>query len=110
MMRELYVTEDSQRALQESEPFLGPKYEAYAAWGQDKALPGEESFNIPYKDLSKDRFLLGSPEQIVDEIQKYQDRLGVDYLIFRMQWPGMAQKQVLRQIQLMGDKVIPNLK
>ena len=110
MMRELYVTEDSQRALQESEPFLGPKYEAYAAWGQDKALPGEESFNIPYKDLSKDRFLLGSPEQIVDEIQKYQDRLGVDYLIFRMQWPGMAQKQVLRQIQLIGDKVIPNLK
>ena len=110
MMRELYITEDSQRALQESEPFLGPKYEAYAAWGQDKVLPGEESFNIPYKDLAKDRFLLGSPEQIVEEIQKYQNRLGVDYLIFRMQWPGMLQKEVLRQIQLLGDKVIPNVK
>ena len=110
MMRELYITEDSHQALQESEPFLGPKYKAYAAWGQDKALPGEESFNIPYKDLAKDRFLLGSPEQIVEEIQKYQNRLGVDYLIFRMQWPGMAQEAVLRQIQLLGDKVIPNIK
>ncbi len=110
MMRELYVANDRETALLESQPYLGPKYEAYAAWGQDKALPGDESFSIPYQDLAKDRFLLGSPDQIVAEIQRYERELGVNYLIFRMQWPGMVQSQVLRQIELMARDVIPRVK
>ena len=110
MMRELYVDSDQETALLESEPYLGPKYEAYAAWGQDKALPGEQSFRSPYQDLAKDRFLLGSPDQIVEEIRRYERELGVNYLIFLMQWPGLEQPQVLRQIELMAREVIPRVK
>ena len=110
MMRELYVAPDRETAYLESEPYLAPKYEAYAAWGQDKALPGEETFRIPYQDLAQDRFLLGSPEDVVREIQRYERELGVNYLIFRLQWPGMPQEQVLRQIDLMGREVIPRVK
>ena len=94
----------------ESRPYLAPKYEAYAAWGQDKALPGEESFTIPYQELARDRFLLGSPDQVVEEIRRYERELGVNYLIFRMQWPGMEQEQILRQIDLMGREVLPYVK
>ena len=110
MMRELYVAQDRETAYLESQPFLAPKYEAYAAWGQDKALPGEESFAIPYQDLARDRFLLGSPDQVVEEIRRYERELGVNYLIFRMHWPGMGQEQVLRQIELMGSEVLPHVK
>ena len=59
MMREMYVAQDRETAFIESQPFLEGKYKAYADWGQDKALPGEESFSVPYQDLAKDRFLLG---------------------------------------------------
>ena len=86
------------------------QYAAYAAWGQDKALPGNESFSVPYQDLARDRFLLGSPDDVVQEMLRYQDELGVNYLIFRMQWPGMPQEQALRQIELMGKEVIPRVK
>ena len=110
MMRELYVAEDRETAYVESEPYLAPKYQAYASWGQDKALPGEENFNIPYKELAKDRFLLGSPEEVVQEIRRYEYELDANYMIFRMQWPGMAQAQVLRQIELLGQEVIPRVK
>ena len=110
MMRELYVAEDRETAFLESEPYLAPKYEAYAAWGQDKALPGEESFSIPYQDLARDRFLLGSPDEVVAEIKRYESELDANYLIFRMQWPGMDQDQVLRQIELMKNEVIPRVK
>jgi alkanesulfonate monooxygenase SsuD/methylene tetrahydromethanopterin reductase-like flavin-dependent oxidoreductase (luciferase family) len=110
MMRELYVAQDREAAYLESQPYLGPKYQAYADWGQDKALPGQESFVIPYQDLARDRFLLGSPEEVVREIKRYEETLGVNYLIFRMQWPGMPQGQVLRQIELMGREVIPLVK
>ena len=110
MMRELYVAEDRETAFLESEPYLAPKYAAYAAWGQDKALPGEESFSIPYQELARDRFLLGSPDEVVAEIKRYESELEANYLIFRMQWPGMDQDQVLRQIELMKNEVIPRVK
>ena len=110
MMRELYVAAERETAYAESEPYLGPKYAAYAAWGQDKALPGEESFTVPYADLARDRFLLGSAADVVTEIGRYERELGVNCLIFRMQWPGMSQHDTLRQIELMGQEVIPQVR
>ena len=110
MMRELYVASDRETAYLESQPYLETKYAAYAAWGQDKALPGEESFSVPYQDLARDRFLLGSPDDVFEEMLRYQDELGVNYLIFRMQWAGMPQEQALRQVELMGKEVIPRVK
>ena len=110
MMREMYVAEDRETAYIESQPFLEAKYKAYADWGQDKALPGEESFSVPYQDLAKDRFLLGSPDDIVDEFRRYHDELGVNHMVCRMQWPGMPQEQVLKQIELLGREVIPRIK
>ena len=110
MMREMYVAQDRETAFIESQPFLEGKYKAYADWGQDKALPGEESFTVPYQDLAKDRFLLGSPDDIVSEFRRYAEELGVNHMICRMQWPGMPQEQVLKQIELLGREVIPRIK
>ena len=110
MMREMYVAQDRETAFIESQPFLEGKYKAYADWGQDKALPGEESFSVPYQDLAKDRFLLGSPDDIVSEFRRYAEELGVNHMICRMQWPGMPQVQVLKQIELLGREVIPRIK
>ena len=110
MMRELYVARDRETAYLESQPYLEGKYAAYASWGQDKALPGGESFSVPYQDLARDRFLLGSPDEVAREMLRYSDELGVNYLIFRMQWPGMGQEQALHQIDLMGREVIPRVK
>ena len=110
MMREAYVAKDRETAYIESQPYLEGKYAAYASWGQDKALPGEESFSIPYQDLARDRFLLGTADDMVSEVKRYEAELGVDYMIFRMQWPGMPHQQLLRQIEIMGQDVIPRVK
>ena len=110
MVRELYVAQDHKTAFLESRTYLEDKYHAYTDWGQDKAMPGGLSFNVPYEDLAHDRFLLGSAKDIVDEIQRYSDELGINFLIFRMQWPGMDQAQVLQQIEIMGRDVIPRFK
>ncbi len=110
MMREMYVAQDRETAFIESQPFLEGKYKAYADWGQDKALPGEQSFSVPYQELAKDRFLLGSPDDIVSEFRRYAEELGVNHMICRMQWPGMPQEQVLKQINLLGREVIPRIK
>jgi alkanesulfonate monooxygenase SsuD/methylene tetrahydromethanopterin reductase-like flavin-dependent oxidoreductase (luciferase family) len=73
-------------------------------------LPGKESFTIPYQELARDRFLLGSPDDTVREIERYRETLGINCLIFRMQWPGMDHRQVMRQIELIAREVIPRVK
>lgn len=110
LMRELYVAEDRETAYSESRPYLEGKYAAYADWGQDKVLPGDEDFTRPYDDLARDRFLLGSPDDVVKEIKRYEEELGATYLVFRMQWPGMPQEQLLKQIELMGREVVPRVR
>ena len=52
---------------------------------------------------------------MVEEIRRYEAELDANYLIFRMQWPGMELRQVLRQIELLGlellgKEVIPRIK
>src|SRR5262245_32107973 len=51
MIKELYVALDRQTAIRECRPFLEAKYQAYASWGQDKALPEEESFDLAFDEL-----------------------------------------------------------
>ena len=110
LMRELSIHHTREQALSLGQPYLEGKYQAYAGWGQDKALPGEESFRVPFDDLARDRFLIGDPEDVVSEIKRYEADLGVTHMIFRLQWPGMPHSEAMRQIQLMGREVIPHFR
>ena len=110
LMRELSIHHTREQALSVGQPYLEGKYQAYAGWGQDKALPGEESFRVPFDDLARDRFLIGDPEDVVSELRRYEADLGVTHMIFRLQWPGMPHSEAMRQIHLMGREVIPHFR
>jgi alkanesulfonate monooxygenase SsuD/methylene tetrahydromethanopterin reductase-like flavin-dependent oxidoreductase (luciferase family) len=109
MIKELYVAPDRQTALHECHPFLEAKYQAYASWGQDKALPREDSFDMAFEELVQDRFIIGDPDDCLRELRRYIDALGVNCFIFRIQWPGMEQAKVLRTIGLLAEHVMPKL-
>ena len=109
MIKELYVAPDRQTAIRECRPFLEAKYQAYASWGQDKALPQEDSFDLAFEELVQDRFIIGDPDDCVRELRRYIDALGVNCFIFRIQWPGMEQAKVLRTIKLLAENVMPAL-
>jgi len=52
----------------------------------------------------------GTPEDCVDLVNEYRERLGATHLICRVQAPGMTQDQALRTIRLLGEKVLPRFK
>ncbi|MFQ5895611.1 MAG: LLM class flavin-dependent oxidoreductase, partial [Nitrospinota bacterium] len=110
MIKELYVAEDREKALRECGPYLAQKYKVYAQWGQDRALPGEESFEVPFEELAGGRFILGSPEECFEQLRPYAQELGVNYLVFRMQWPGMPQALVEKNIRLADEALVPELR
>jgi len=58
ILKEFRIAGTRRAALDESKPYLVPKYRAYADWGLDKPMPKEESLSVPLEDLARDRFIL----------------------------------------------------
>ncbi len=105
---ELYVAPTHEEAVATAQPYLEAKYAAYAEWGQDKVMPGKESFRVAFDELARDRFILGTPDEVIEQIEERIRRLDTNYLIFRMGWPGMEAAKILRVIEMMGQKVLPH--
>ena len=106
MAREVYVHQDKKEAFDQARPFLGGKYEAYTRWGQQTAMPREDSFQESFEDLAQDRFIIGTPEDCVSELGRY-GALGIDRCALRMMWPGMALERGLHGLELFAREVMP---
>ncbi|MBI3977206.1 MAG: LLM class flavin-dependent oxidoreductase [Chloroflexi bacterium] len=109
-MKEVFCARDRRTALDLARPYLGSKYRTYAAWGQDRALPGGESFDVPFEQLEDHRFVIGSPEDCLRQLLPWRDELGVDHLIFRTHWSGMPVETALGSMDLLSREVIPALR
>ncbi|HEX2437290.1 MAG TPA: LLM class flavin-dependent oxidoreductase [Methylomirabilota bacterium] len=106
ILREFRIATTRRAALDESKPYLEPKYRAYADWGLDKPMAKEERLSVPFDDLARDRFIVGTAEECRTDIERHARALGVNHFIFRVQWPGMPQEDALRQISQLGREVV----
>jgi alkanesulfonate monooxygenase SsuD/methylene tetrahydromethanopterin reductase-like flavin-dependent oxidoreductase (luciferase family) len=109
LMREIFCAKDRQTAVEKAAPYIAGKYNAYASWGQDKVLPGKESFEMAYEDLASDRFIVGSPEDCVNALAPWLE-LGVGHLVFRTHWAGLPAEDTLESIRLLATEVVPHLR
>jgi alkanesulfonate monooxygenase SsuD/methylene tetrahydromethanopterin reductase-like flavin-dependent oxidoreductase (luciferase family) len=107
---EVSCDKDEEKAYSRSAPFLLEKYAAYASWG----LPGltldkGQSPVVQLRGLAKDRFGVGTPQQVVDALVS-QHKAGMTHVAMRMSWPGMSQKDILEGIDLVGREVLPEVR
>jgi alkanesulfonate monooxygenase SsuD/methylene tetrahydromethanopterin reductase-like flavin-dependent oxidoreductase (luciferase family) len=109
LLREAWIADSRERAWQQAAPYLARKYAVYTDWGQDRAVPADQTFSRPLDELARDRFIIGTPDDLVNEARRYAKELGVTTLMLRVQWPGMPRQLVLDQIRLIGESVIPRL-
>ncbi len=105
--REMFVAESRQKAIDIMRPHVEWLYRDRAALGHSHELPEADRIDVPFDRVLEDRFILGSPDECVDEIEKYRE-LGVDELVLRCQWPGMPNEDSLRALELFGKKVLPH--
>jgi alkanesulfonate monooxygenase SsuD/methylene tetrahydromethanopterin reductase-like flavin-dependent oxidoreductase (luciferase family) len=101
--RECYVGPTRAKALEECKAALEYKYSAYSSWGLDKQSEGAESFNQPFEEFVKDRFIIGDKAFVREEVQRYNELLGVNHFLMRVQWPGLEHAKVLRTISALGE-------
>ena len=110
IIKEVYCAKDRKSALELAGPYLMGKYKDYAKWGQDDAMPEDESFDKDFDELVQGRFVLGSPEECYQQLEPYWKELGINHLIVRTHWAGMPAASALASIKLISKELLPELR
>ena len=110
MRREVFVAPTRAEAIRRAQPYLEEKYKAYRAWGQDKVMPAGDDFDHGFAELLEDRFLLGSPSEVAEQMVRLNRRLGVNHIVASLHWPGMPNSLALEQLQILAEEVMPQVR
>jgi alkanesulfonate monooxygenase SsuD/methylene tetrahydromethanopterin reductase-like flavin-dependent oxidoreductase (luciferase family) len=109
-IREIFCAPTRQEALERAQPYLAEKYRIYSEWGQDKVMPDHESFQMPYEQLARGRFIVGTPDDCLEQLMPWRDQLGVNHFLFRTDWMGMPATSSQASVELLAREVVPVLK
>ncbi len=110
LLRNIVVAPDKETAIREAGPYLAASYKVFGEWGVFSEVAGLGKQTLELEELLADRIILGSPEQVTEQLLELAEATGFQRLITRIQWVGMEQRIVLRTIELLGTKVLPALR
>jgi alkanesulfonate monooxygenase SsuD/methylene tetrahydromethanopterin reductase-like flavin-dependent oxidoreductase (luciferase family) len=109
--RKVFVAASRREAIRLGAPFLGAKYQVYHQWGQRRAMPaGDDDLGADFDELIRDRFLLGSPDEVAEQMLALNRATGINHLIMSVQWPGMPQSLALEQLHMLAAEVFPKVR
>lgn len=109
LIREAFVAETRDEAVETAREYLWDKYQRYIDWGQDEAMEDEQDLHRPFDELAEDRFMLGTPAEVCQEIDRYEEELDASHIVIRSHWPGLEYDRAVESLELIGDEVIPNV-
>lgn len=107
--REVYIAETAEEAERTVREPLMRKYRSYVEWGQSDVFETDE-FQSQWEELKEERFIIGTPDDVIEEIGRYIDAFDLDSFGIRTQFQGMDFADVRSSMQLYCDEVIPSFR
>jgi alkanesulfonate monooxygenase SsuD/methylene tetrahydromethanopterin reductase-like flavin-dependent oxidoreductase (luciferase family) len=95
LLREVAVAETRAEAEQMAIDYLAPLYRQYRNWEAARA--------VSLDDLVNSYALVGTPEDVAEQLSWYAAELGATHVICRTAWPGMPARQAKRAVELLGS-------
>ncbi|MDC0985894.1 LLM class flavin-dependent oxidoreductase [Alphaproteobacteria bacterium] len=109
--REVFVAPTREEAFRIAKGPIMQKYQAYHAWGLGRSRPGEtDELGQPFEDLMKDRFFIGSPDDVAEQIIKFNKQLGMNHIVMSLHWPGLEVSQSMETMQILAEEVFPKVR
>jgi alkanesulfonate monooxygenase SsuD/methylene tetrahydromethanopterin reductase-like flavin-dependent oxidoreductase (luciferase family) len=109
MRREVFVAKTREEAIRLCAPYLGAKYKAYHDWRQD--LPDDDrGLGQEFQALMQDRFLIGSPDEVAEQMIALHRSMGVNHLVMSTEWAGMPESLALETIEMLAKDVFPKVR
>jgi len=113
LMRDAVIADSLADAEAQSAPTMVTHrfYFSYGAYVADEYLKDiKRAEELTFPIAAKDRLLVGSPADCLEQLQKWKAEIEPDYLIIRLRQPGgPPHEKALEAIRKFGDAVIPNL-
>ncbi|MDH3704100.1 MAG: LLM class flavin-dependent oxidoreductase [Alphaproteobacteria bacterium] len=110
-MREVFVADSREQAVERCKPYLEARYRVYQSWEQDKAMPADDnSLDLDFDDLIDGRFIIGSPDEVVEQIVEHARVAHVNHLVMGLHWPGMPQAMALETMHRIAEEVMPRVR
>lgn len=109
LTREMVVAETDAKAWEMAEKHLLVNYRDEYAGGWEHPLIGKEDAARVDRlaELGQDRFIVGSPETCIKQIERFRETFGMDHLIFRLYFPGVPHEFIMNELKLIGQEIFP---
>lgn len=104
IFRDLGIADSTREAEDRIRAGYERRYLRYQQWGQ----PGER-YDLKFDELKRDRLILGSPAEVVEQVMAYHEEFGAEVMWFMVDWPGMDPRYTLETIERFGAEVIPQI-
>jgi len=109
--REVFVAPTREEAYSIAKEPIMTKYRAYHAWGLGRSRPdAEDELDQPFEDLLEDRFFIGSPDDVAEQMIKFHKRVGMNHVVMSMHWPGLDVARSIESMQLVAEEVFPRVR
>jgi alkanesulfonate monooxygenase SsuD/methylene tetrahydromethanopterin reductase-like flavin-dependent oxidoreductase (luciferase family) len=110
MRREVFVARDRREALRLCKPALERKYRTYVEWGQSEPMPEGDRLDLAIDELIEGRFLIGSPDEVAQDIITLARGSGVNHLVISTHWPGMETSVAMDSMRIFAEEVMPRVR
>jgi len=110
LTREMIIASTDERAYEIAEKHLLVSYRDEYGTGQwQHPLIGKEDTTsvASLEAINRDRFLIGSPETVIKQIQRFKDCFHMDHLICRLYFPGIPHPFIMEELTLLAHEVMP---
>ena len=108
LTREVVIAETRARAWELAEKYLMVNYrDEYGGWKHPLIGAQDQTPVNQLEALSRDRFIIGNPEECTARLQRFVETFGVDHLICRLYFPGMPHEHIMQELKLLATEVFP---
>ena len=110
LTREVIIADTDEKAREMAERHLLINYRDEYGGGEWKhpLIGAEDTARVDQLDaISHDRFLVGSPDTVIQQLQKFKDAFSVDHLICRLYFPGIPHEFIMNELRLLASEVMP---
>lgn len=111
LRREAFVAEDDEAAWEAVGPSLLYEYQDvygdYDDIGHEFDPEDHEDAIEELREHAEDRFIIGGPETVIEELERYREAVGMDEVLLRMHFPGMEPSRSAASMRLLAEEVMP---
>jgi len=109
LTREVVIAQSREQAWELAEKYLMVNYRDEYGGGWKHPLIGSQD-QTPVNQLealSRDRFIVGNPDDCVAAVRRFAETFGMDHLICRLYFPGMPHEHIMQELRLLATEVFP---